>query len=188
MLNRIKKRHIVLLTALIGLSIIAILYLRTDQNGKIGIVRPYDDNKDFHAIVKLVNDNKYWISERPDFSPEKMLISRAPSNEPEKKGLVNIDVVEVEDQTGGFIAYYKKSNEHGFIWLLAVNKDFRGQGLGEQLAAHALIKFKKQGVRYVTLATRLINKPALALYKKLGFVEKNRDEERGIITLIKRNL
>jgi ribosomal-protein-alanine N-acetyltransferase len=105
-----------------------------------------------------------------------------------KKGSVNVDVIEAERETAGFIAYYKKSPEQGFIWLLAVDKAFRGRGYGEMLLSNALSRLKKQQATYVTIATRLINKPALSLYKKLGFVEQFREEDRGMVTLVKRNL
>lgn len=188
MLNRIKKRHIALLVLLAVAAVATVFYLRTDQNGNLFVVRPYDQEKDFHALVKLMNDNKYWISERPDFSPEKTLLLRAPRDNPDLKGSVKINVVEAEDKTGGFIAYHKKAPDHGFIWLLAVDKYFRGRGFGEKLMTSALEEFKSQGVSYVTLMTRLHNKPAIALYRKLGFTEKYREEDRGLIFMIKRNL
>lgn len=188
MLDRIKKRHIILLGLLSVLAIASLIYLQNDQETDPSFIRPYDQEKDFQPLVKLMNENMFWVSERPEFSPEKVLTLRAPYNDPQRKGQASIDVVEFEDKTGGFIAYYKIGPEQGFIWLLAVDKAFRGRGFGEKLVAHVLHVFKQQGARYVTLATRTINKPALALYKKLGFVEKYRDEERGIITLIKRNL
>lgn len=188
MLNRIKKRHIALLTLLAAAIVATIFYLRTDQNGNLFVIRPYDQTKDFHALVKIMNDNKYLISERPDFSPEKTLLLRAPRDNPELKGSVKINVVEAENKTGGFIAYHKKAPDHGFIWLLAVDKYFRGRGFGEKLMMSALDEFKSQGVTYVTLTTRLNNKPAINLYKKLGFTEKSREEDRGLIFMIKRNL
>jgi ribosomal protein S18 acetylase RimI-like enzyme len=184
MLNRIKKHHVVFLSLLAVIAIASLFYLQNDQQGT-AFIRSYERDKDFLPLVKLMNENKYWISERANFSPEKMLITRTPSNDPDKKGQVIVDVIEVDGSTAGFIAYYKKSPEQGFIWLLAVSKIFRGRGFGEKLVGHALTNL--QGTKYVTIATRLINKPALSLYKKMGFVEQSREEDRGIITLIKRN-
>ncbi len=188
MLSRVNKRHIALLCLLSALAVFAVFYLRNDQSEQSTLIRPYEQDRDFQPLVRLMNDNKYWISENPQFSPEKMLISKTPSQSPEKKGQVKIDVVESHEATAGFIAYYKKSQEHGFIWLLGVDKTFRGQGFGEMLVAHALASLKRQGATYVTLATRLINKPAMSLYKKMGFVEQYREEDRGMVTLIRRNL
>lgn len=188
MLNYIKKRHLVFFVLLSALAIGSFIYLQDDSSKETAHIRPYDQEKDFKPLVKLMHDNMFWVSETSNFSPEKMLLTRAPSYAPHKKGLAIIDVVEDSETTAGFIAYYKKDSTEGYIWLLAVDKAFRGRGLAEKLARHALVSLKKQGAKYVTLGTRLINTPALALYKKLGFVEQDRDEKRGMITLIKKSL
>jgi|SRR5579871_97537 len=188
MFSRVKKRHIALLCLLAALAVFAVFYLQNDQTEQALVIRPYEQDKDFRPLVRIVNDNLYWISENPDFSAERMLLSRAPSYAPEKKGLVNIAVVESEEATAGFVAYYKKSPDHGFIWLLGVDKTYRGRGFGEMLMKHALSNLKRQGATYATLATRLINKPAMSLYRKLGFVEEHREDDRGMVTLVKRHL
>lgn len=187
-MDRFKKRHIILLSLLAIALVASIFYLRSDQNGKDYTLRPYE-SKDFQAAVTLVNINKFWVAERPEmFSPERMFLTRAPSAEPERKGIVEITIAEVDNQLAGFITYYRRSTEHGIIWVLAVDEKFRGRGIGEGLARHAIAYFKKNGVSSITLGTRTTNKPALSLYTKLGFIEQNRDEERGIVNLIKRNL
>ncbi len=188
MMNRIKKRHIVALSLLAALTVLTIFYIRNDQNKNGVVIRPYDQDKDFQAIVNLVNANKYWVSERADFSAERMLLTKTPTNEPDRKGIVMIEVAEVEGQTAGFISYYRKSPEHGYIWVLAVDKNFRGRHLGESLVTHVITYFKSVGANYVTLNTRTNNKPALSLYKKIGFLEQSRDDDRGMVMLIKRNL
>lgn len=186
MLSQLKKRHLALL-ALLGLGLaFSIVYLRNDREEAGSIVRSFEQERDFKPLVKVINDNKFWLSERPDLSAERVLMLRTPSNDPGKQAL--IDVVEMDGATAGFIAYYKKSFDHGFIWLLAVDKEYRGHGFGERLMTHALTYFKNQHVKYVTIAVRLINKPAVSLYKKLGFVEETRDEDRGVLTMIRRNL
>ncbi|HXW53112.1 MAG TPA: GNAT family N-acetyltransferase [Myxococcota bacterium] len=186
--GRIKKRHIALLGLFAALAVFTVFYLQNDQDEQSVFIRPYEEERDFQPLVRLMNDNKYWISENPEFSPEKMLITKTPSHSPEKKGQAKIDVVESHEATAGFVAYYKKSPEHGFIWLLGVDKEFRGRGFGEMLVSHALANLKRQGSSYVTLAVRAINKPAMSLYKKMGFVEQYREEDRGMVTLVRRNL
>lgn len=188
MLSRVKKRHIALLVLLCALAGVGIFYLRDDSPHGEAHIRPYDADKDFKPLVALINANKFWVSERADLSGEKVLTLRAPSNDPARAGQVSIDVVEAEWETAGFIAYYKKSFEHGFIWLLAVDHNFRGRGFGELLMGRALASFKAQKIKYVTLAVRSINKPAISLYKKMGFVEETRDNDRGVLTMIRRNL
>lgn len=187
MLSRIKKRHIILVTMLVLLALASIFYLTSDQNYGFSI-RAYDYNRDYQTLVGLINANKFWLSENPDFSAEKFLTWQAPHMDPGRKGEAYIDVVEISNQTAGFVSFYMKSYNQGFIWLLAIDEKYRGQGLGEWLASNALNKLKNHGAKSVILHTRLINKPALGLYYKLGFVEQSREQERGMITLIKREL
>lgn len=185
MLDRVKRRHIVLLSLLAVIGVVSLFYLQSDRETSLSKIRPYDPQKDYLPLVKLMNDNKFMITERPEFSPEDTLNKRIPTNDPDKRA--TIDVAEADGQTAGFIAYYKRNARHGFIWLVAVDKNFRGRGLGEQLVIRALKALRDQGAQFVTLATRTINKPALGLYKKLGFVEHTVDEDRGIVTLVNRN-
>ena len=188
MISRIKKRHIALLTLLALLGTATIFYLQNDQQKDSSKIRAYDEVKDFVPLVKLINDNQFWLSETSDLAPERLLKWRAPHHDPTKKGQAKFSVIEEEGKLGGFIAFHKESLRHGFIWLVAVDKDFRGRGFGGKLMKHALNKLKKQNAKYVTIATRTINAPAIALYNKMGFVEKSRSEERGIVTLILRDL
>ena len=188
MLDRIKIRHIVLL-GLIGLMCVAgVFYFYSDEKRDKAFIRDYNQEKDFAALVTMINDNMFWLSERPDFSPEQFLMLRAPNFDPSRKGQTTIDVVEADGVPAGFIAYHKKSASHGYIWIFAVDKNFRRRGFGEKLMNHALSQLKKQGAQYVSLTTRLAKTPAMQLYQKVGFVEQFREEDRGIITLIKRPL
>lgn len=186
MLDQIRKRHFVLLALLGLLAALGIIYFANDASKEANVIRHYEHEKDFDALVPVIRENMFWLSERPDFSPEKFLMWRAPNFDPARKGEATIDVIEVDKETAGFIAYYKKSPTHGFIWLFAVDQKFRRRGLGDKLMAHALKQLKSQGAQYVTLTTRLHKTPALQLYQKAGFVEQDREEDRGLITLIKR--
>jgi ribosomal protein S18 acetylase RimI-like enzyme len=188
MAPKIQKRHLLLLI-LLGLACAGVIfYYFSDQRQSTDFIRAYDQEKDFAPLVSMINDNMFWLSERPDFSPEQFLLLRAPNFDPSRKGQTTIDVLESENATAGFIAFHKKSPTQGYIWIFAVGKDFRRRGFGEKLLYHALAQLKKQGATYVTLTTRLAKTPAVSLYKKVGFVEQFREEDRGIITLIKRDL
>jgi ribosomal-protein-alanine N-acetyltransferase len=52
---------------------------------------------------------------------------------------------------------------------IAVRPDCRGLGLGEALMRFAIDKVRKAGAAFMTLEVRPSNKPAVALYEKLGF-------------------
>lgn len=47
---------------------------------------------------------------------------------------------------------------------------YRGQGLGRRLIEDALDKARKEGFTRVELSVHAGNAPAIALYKKVGFV------------------
>ena len=53
---------------------------------------------------------------------------------------------------------------------IGVLADYRGQGVGEALIRTALQKAKTKGLTRIELTVFENNKPAIALYKKLGFV------------------
>lgn len=188
MISRIKKRHIALLVFLALLMATVIFYFRNDFQINSSLIRPYEEKTDYASMVKLINDNQFWISETSDLSPEKLLALRAPHHDPRRKNQARFSVIEEEGKLGGFIAFYKENTQEGHIWLLAVDKEFRGRGLGQKLAAHAIGELKKLKVQYITISARIINNAAVSLYKKLGFIEKYRNEERGMITLILRDL
>jgi ribosomal protein S18 acetylase RimI-like enzyme len=189
MINKINRRHIALLSLLALIAAAGLFIWRDDQLSRTSaIIRPFNADKDLAILSKLINANKFLLSERPDFPTEKFLLWRAPELNPARKGQARIDVIEAEGVPAGFISFYRQSATAGFIWLLAVDERYRGRGMGEDLMLHALRELKRQGATHVTLSTRTFNKAALKLYYKLGFVEQSRSESRGIINLIKRSL
>lgn len=54
---------------------------------------------------------------------------------------------------------------------LAVRPEYRRQGVGEQLVESLIDRLRDSGVHSLTLEVRTSNDPALALYKKLGFIQ-----------------
>jgi len=63
----------------------------------------------------------------------------------------------------------------GEIYVLAVNPDYKGQGIGRDLTITGLNYLKYQGLNNVMLYVGVENKPALNLYKSLGFNEFGSD-------------
>lgn len=65
---------------------------------------------------------------------------------------------------------------HIGILGIIIGKEFRGQGLGEQLMHATLKEAQKKivGIRMVQLDCFAANQPALSLYKKVGFTEVGR--------------
>jgi len=63
----------------------------------------------------------------------------------------------------------------GEIYVLAVNPDYKGQGLGRDLSITGLNYLKYQGLNNVMLYVGVENQPAFKLYKSLGFNEFGSD-------------
>jgi len=63
----------------------------------------------------------------------------------------------------------------GEIYVLAVNPDYKGQGIGRDLTFTGLNYLKYQGLSNVMLYVGVENKPAFNLYKSLGFNEFGSD-------------
>jgi len=63
----------------------------------------------------------------------------------------------------------------GEIYVLAVNPDYKGQGIGRDLTITGLNYLKYQGLNNVMLYVGVKNKPAFELYKSLGFNEFGSD-------------
>jgi ribosomal protein S18 acetylase RimI-like enzyme len=64
---------------------------------------------------------------------------------------------------------------------LTVLKAYRRIGLGEALLRTGLEWSRAQGIRKVRLGVFATNESAIALYKKLGFVEEGRLNEEVIL-------
>jgi ribosomal protein S18 acetylase RimI-like enzyme len=57
------------------------------------------------------------------------------------------------------------------VLAIAVDKDYRGQGVGKELMRALIQQAKRQGIRAIDLVTDLFNEPALRLYRANGFEE-----------------
>ncbi len=57
---------------------------------------------------------------------------------------------------------------------IAVDPDFRRQGIGEQLIVALMEQLRKKNVIALLLEVRVSNAPAIALYEKLGFEQVGR--------------
>lgn len=90
------------------------------------------------------------------------------------KGEIAIDVIVYVDKNieKGLVTLEFKSG-YGSIGLIAVDKKYRGHGVGKQLVNKALAKFKNLGIKIVKVATQTDNIVACKFYEKLGFVEES---------------
>ena len=71
----------------------------------------------------------------------------------------------------GFTTLTKKSDELADIGLVAVDINFRGQGIAQELILKTIITAKNQGYKKMQVITQLDNIPANKLYVKTGFIQ-----------------
>jgi dTDP-4-amino-4,6-dideoxy-D-galactose acyltransferase len=79
-------------------------------------------------------------------------------------------VYQKENRHAGFITF-KRNTENVEIGLIAIDKDFRGQGIGSSLINAAFNYTSFDGFRHLTVATQRRNEGAINFYKKNGFTE-----------------
>ena len=77
-------------------------------------------------------------------------------------------VAKEDSMVVGYIGMYAILDE-GDITNIAVNKDFRRQGIGTMLLKERLWTAKKNNLVTVTLEVRVSNENAISLYKQQGF-------------------
>ncbi|MGB8366855.1 MAG: GNAT family N-acetyltransferase [Candidatus Babeliales bacterium] len=171
-----KKKSIVL--GIIAAIIFGIFYYISGDGHPI---YDFDETRDMQEILQIFDDDWYWLIESEDYSPEFMLTHRAPNKDPMYVGSLHIKVLREKNKLAGFAAYYLKKKGLYQLLFLAVNKNFRGKGYGEQLLCYALKDAKKLGANQVRLVTRSTNFPAQRLYKRVGFKQVDVREDGKFI-------
>ncbi len=84
-------------------------------------------------------------------------------------------VVEQEGRVAGY-AFLWVIFEQAHLINIAVDREYRGRGLGEALLVHALEQARSMGGERIHLEVRESNAPAIALYGKHGFRQLGRIE------------
>ena len=75
----------------------------------------------------------------------------------------------VDDELAGQISVFKNWNDYAYIDHLAVNENYRGQGIGRALMERAIEWAKARGFSGITLETQDNNVPACRFYASCGF-------------------
>ena len=75
----------------------------------------------------------------------------------------------------GVICYYEndRDNLYGYITIIWINKDNRGEGVGTKLLNYCITDMKKKGMKAVRLEVKTENKKAISFYRKNGFIIQN---------------
>jgi mycothiol synthase len=105
-----------------------------------------------------------------DFSP---MTSIDLATERDSPGF-SLTVAEVAGTVVGLAHGLMLDEREGLINSVVVRSDMRGRGLGSALASAAVAALGEHGADYVSLNVRAENAPAIAAYRRLGFVEYDR--------------
>ncbi len=137
------------------------------ENSNVEIV---DYRPEHHAVFKRLNImwiNSHWSLEAHDLevldNPERAILS--PGG--------HILVALVDNQPSGVVALCRMdSPDYDFeIAKLAVDPEIRGVGIGEKILRAAIEKAREFGAKKLFLESNTLLKPAIGLYRKLGFIE-----------------
>lgn len=77
-------------------------------------------------------------------------------------------VVEIQGRIAGYCGYWGIVGE-GYIYNVAVKKEFRRQEIGYQMLKEMMKQASDRGITALTLEVRYSNEAALHLYERLGF-------------------
>lgn len=134
------------------------------------IVEIVDFRREHLAVFKRLNImwiNSHWSLEPHDLealcSPEDTILS--------KGGCILVALVDGAPM--GVVALCRmEGGEYDFeLAKLAVDPDARGTGLGETICRAAIERAKSLGAKKIFLESNTLLKPAINLYRKLGFTE-----------------
>lgn len=135
----------------------------------------YQEKRDRSALVTLFNENWFWLDNRPQagglaaFNVHLDKITNP--DEDEKPTKMSWLVYYTDGRARGFTSYFMRVPELkiGKILYLAVQKEYRSQGIARKLLKRAITALKEMGARTIEITVRLENYPAQNLYRSLGF-------------------
>jgi ribosomal protein S18 acetylase RimI-like enzyme len=161
-----------------GLVVIicTILKVHHDTYSDQGNIYMFDSICDMRAILDIFKQSWRELVEDDNFSPEYMMLKRKPDKNTKCVGPLRIRVMREKNKLAGFTAYYMEDKQKGMVFLLAVDRRFRGKGYGKRLTQYAIEDLLQMGACRIGLWVLIDNVPAIRIYKELGFIEKILDE------------
>lgn len=79
-------------------------------------------------------------------------------------------IAEIDGQVVAYCGYWGIPPE-GYIYNVAVQKEYRKQQIGYHMLTSLMERAKERGITELTLEVRMSNIPAKSLYEVLGFTE-----------------
>ena len=140
--------------------------LPADPSGLI--TRSFDPDRDADEFI-LVNNRAFaWHPEQAGLNRERLAATMA---EP----WFNTDgfrILELDERIAGFCwtkVHHEETPPIGEIYVIAVDPDFHGRGLGGPMTLAGLEWLSSRGLTLANLYVESDNEPALATYRRLGF-------------------
>jgi ribosomal protein S18 acetylase RimI-like enzyme len=129
------------------------------------IIKYQDEHQPFFERINRNWIEKYfWLEPNDDFvlrHPDKAILQLGGSI-----------LLITSDKILAGTAALKKINEDDYeLTKMAVDEPFRGKGLGKELCKAAIDEARSAGAKRILLYSNTLLKPAIQLYKKLGFTE-----------------
>jgi mycothiol synthase len=130
-------------------------------------LRPFRPGEDEAAFLQVNNRAFAWHPEQGGWDMEQVLVREAePWFDPEGFLLA------VDDEDGRLLGFHwTKIHPHdlGEVYVLGVDPDAQGRGLGSGLTLAGLRYLRGRGMREVMLYVEADNLPAIKTYERLGF-------------------
>jgi ribosomal protein S18 acetylase RimI-like enzyme len=121
-------------------------------------------------INSLVRENTYISKNIPIDREGELNYVRRCLEEIKRKERVYLVAVYKNKIVGAAEIRRKRFKEkHVGVLGISVRKNYRNEGIGKILMSEVIKRSKKLGIKLVILDVFKINKPAIALYEKLGF-------------------
>jgi putative acetyltransferase len=115
--------------------------------------------------------NEAWITRYFSLEPLDTLMLDNPQQTIIDQG-GQITFLQVNEQIVGTYALYITEDKHSVeLAKMAIDEAYQGQGLGKLLLSQAIHQAKGMGAQRLILGSNRQLKAAIALYKKMGFVE-----------------
>jgi peptide alpha-N-acetyltransferase len=101
------------------------------------------------------------------FCTRKLIVSQALN--PVDSSLVGVIICKLEQHTS-----HSPATLRGYIAMLAVSSEYRGQGIATALVKKAIDAMANRNADEVVLETEETNIPAMRLYERLGFLRSKK--------------